>query len=285
MISLVFFGSSEYSLIILKKILELKNFSLSLVVSKTDKPFGRNQTITPNPVAKFTRDHFLPLLQIEEFNRNSKLEIRNSQADLGLCVAFGPPFFDKETINIFPHKIVNIHPSPLPKYRGATPGPWQIINGETTSAVTFFQIDPLPDHGPIIASIPFSISPVETASSFYQKAFTLAADHLNLVLKNHISHSNSLTPQNHSQKTYFPKLSKDRALIDWSWTPAKIDRFIRGLTPWPIAWTLAANHQGENLKMKIFSYNLKKDEPQNVQIEGKKPTFWSKIKTHYSIIK
>ena len=171
MTRLVFFGSSEYSLIILKKILELTNFSLSLVIAKIDKPFDRNQTITPNPVAKFTKDNHLPLLQIEKFNDNCKLIIDNCRATLGLCVAFGPPFFDEETIDIFPYKIVNIHPSPLPKYRGATPGPWQIINGETTSAVTFFQIDPLPDHGPIIASIPFSISPAETASSFYQKPF------------------------------------------------------------------------------------------------------------------
>ena len=103
-------------------------------------------------------------------------------------------------IDIPTHKIINIHPSPLPKYRGATPGPWQIINGETTSAVTFFQIDALPDHGPIITQIPLKITPTETAATFYQKAFTLAATNLEPVLKSYLTHPNSLTPQDHTQK-------------------------------------------------------------------------------------
>ena len=285
MISLVFFGSSEYSLIILEKVLRLPDFSLSLVISKIDKPVGRDQTITSNPVAKFATDHQLPLLQLEKFTSDHKSYIKNLKSNLGLCVAFGPPFFDQELIDTFPSKIINIHPSPLPKYRGATPGPWQIINGEAASAVTFFQIDPLPDHGPIITSIPFSISPTETASSFYQKAFTLAANNLDSVLKNYISHPNSLTPQNHSLKTCFPKLSKDRALINWNQTQKYLDAFVRGLSPWPIAWTFVTNHNSQNLKMKIFSYDLQKNEPQKVQIEGKKPTLWSEIKSHYSIIK
>jgi methionyl-tRNA formyltransferase len=285
MISLVFFGSSEYSVIILKKILDTPDFSLSLIVSKTDKPTGRDQTITPNPVAKFANDHHLPLLQLDEFNRNLKLEIRNLQADLGLCVAFGPPFFDEDLIDMFPHKIVNIHPSPLPKYRGATPGPWQIINGETKSAVTFFQIDSLPDHGPIIAAIPFTISSTETADSFYRKAFSLAADNLDSVLKSYTGPKSSLIPQDHSQKSYFPKLSKDGAKIDWSWPSERISRFVRALTPWPIAWTFVANRNNQKLKMKIFSFDIQKNEPQNIQIEGKKPSFWSKINTYYSVIK
>ena len=286
MTSLVFFGSSEYSLIILRKILTLSNFSLSLVVSKIDKPFGRKQIVTGNPVAIFARDNDLPLLQLEKFDDKCKMIIDKCQAHLGLCVAFGPPFFDENLIDIFTHKIVNIHPSPLPKYRGATPGPWQIINGETVSAVTFFQIDPLPDHGPIIAAIPFSISSTETADSFYQKAFSLAADNLDSVLKSYILNSkSSLIPQNHSQKSYFPKLSKDGAKIDWSWSPEKIERFVRALIPWPIAWTFAANHKGVNFKMKIFSFDQENNDPKNVQIEGKKPTLWSEIKTHYSIVK
>jgi methionyl-tRNA formyltransferase len=285
MISLVFFGSSDYSLIILKKILGLKNFSVALVVTKIDKAFGRKQIVTGNSVAVFARDNHLPLLQIEEFSDKIKERLKKASADIALCVAFGPPFFDEETINIFPHKIVNIHPSPLPKYRGATPGPWQIINDETTSAVTFFQIDLLPDHGPIIAIIPLAISPTETADSLYQKAFSLAADHLDSVLNSYLQNPNSLTPQDHSQKSYFPKLSKDSGKIDWTQTPPKIDRFVRALTPWPIAWTFTTNHQGENFKMKIFSFDFKKNEPQKVQIEGKKPTLWSEIKDYYTIIK
>jgi len=281
---IVFFGSSVYSLIILKKLLSLPNFQVAAVVTKTDKPVGRNQTVTPNPVAQFAKDNHLNLLQIEEFNENCKLKIAKFQAELGLCVAFGPPFFDAEMIELFPHKIVNIHPSPLPKYRGATPGPWQIINGETTSAVTFFQIDLLPDHGPVIAQLPFTISDTDTADTFYHQAFTLASENLNEILSNYIS-SPELTEQDHSQKSYYPKFTKDTAKIDWSWDTAKIERFVRALIPWPIAWTFVVDQKGNQIKMKVFTFNPELAEgPVEVQIEGKNKTNWSEVSKYYQLV-
>ncbi len=289
MTKIIFFGASIYSLPILEKLIKLPDFELQCVVSKIDKAFGRSQKITPNPVAKFCLDHQLPLLQIEQFTPKVKSKISSLKSDLGLCVAFGPPFFDEETINSFPYKIINIHPSLLPKYRGATPGPWQIINGETKSAVTFFQIDPLPDHGPVIATLPFDISSFETAQSFYQKAFSLAADNLETILKSYLASPMSLTFQDHSQKSYFPKLTKDTAKIDWSWNLNKIEAFIRALNPWPIAWTFVENLNHISFKMKIFSsfidQNKSKLIPKIVQIEGKNKTQWSEIKKYYSIIR
>ena len=282
MTNIIFFGSSEYSVIILKKLLEIKSFRLSAVISKIDKPAGRSQKITPNPVASFARQQNLNLLQIENFDENCKLKIKNLKPDLGLCVAFGPPYFDQEMIDLPKHKIINIHPSPLPKYRGATPGPWQIINGETKSSVTFFQIDVLPDHGPIIAQIPFDIIPTETSTTFYQKAFTLASSNLEEIIKSYISQPTLLTTQDHTQKSYFPKFNKDSAQINWGWDNDKIDRFVRALIPWPIAWTYIINQQGQKLKMKIFSFNT---EPVEVQIEGKPKTLWPEISKYYSIDK
>ena len=289
MTKIIFFGASVYSLPILEKLTMLPDFELQTVVSKIDKAFGRSQKITPNPVAKYCLDHHLPLLQIETFSEDCRLKIEDYKADLALCVAFGPPFFDEETINSFPYKIINIHPSPLPKYRGATPGPWQIINGETSSAVTFFQIDALPDHGPIIASLPFDISSSETAQSFYQKAFSLAANNLDTVLKSYLSSPRSIQPQDHSQKSYFPKLTKDTAKIDWTWNLSKIEAFIRALNPWPIAWTLVENLNHTPFKMKIFSAFIDQNKseliPKIVQIEGKNKTEWTEIKKYYSIIR
>jgi len=287
MINIIFFGSSLYSVTILQKLLEIKDFQISAIFSKTDKPVGRKQEIIPNPVAAFSKKNNLPLFQIEEFTSKVKQQIRQLNPDLALCVAFGPPYFDQETIDIPKYKIVNIHPSPLPKYRGATPGPWQIINGETKSAVSFFQIDALPDHGPIISQIPFEISPTETADTFYQKAFQLASDNLENTLKNYISQPNLIQPQDHSQKTYFPKFDKDKAEINWSWDQLKIARFIRALNPWPIAWTYVTNQQNQILKMKIFSSNLTNQHlvPNQVQIEGKTSTSWSEISSYYTIKK
>jgi len=287
MINIVFFGSSEYSVIILKKILEIKSFNLLAVVSKADKPVGRDQTITPNPVALFARQNNLKLLQPDEFDDDLRSTIYDLNPDLGLVVAYGPPYFTQELIDLPKFKVVNIHPSPLPKYRGATPGPWQIINGETKSAVTFFQIDALPDHGPIISQIPFEIDPQENSVSFYQKAFAIATDNLENIINSYVSNPGLITIQDHSQKTYFPKFTKDSAKIDWSWDIKKIERLIRALNPWPIAWTYVKNQQDQTFKMKIISSQITNGDliPKQVQIEGKKNTFWDEVKKHYQIIK
>lgn len=282
MTNIIFFGSSQHSVVILQKLLQIKDFQVSAVFSKTDKPVGRLQEIIPNPVAAFAKQQNLPLFQIEEFTNDVRSKIYDLKPDLGLVVAFGPPYFDQETIDIPKYKIVNIHPSPLPKYRGATPGPWQIINGETQSSVSFFQIDALPDHGPIIAQLPFEISPTETATTFYHKAFDLAAQNLEIILKSYLSHPKNLIEQNHDQRSYFPKFDKDKAQINWSWDNNKINRFVRALIPWPIAWTYVTDQKGKDLKMKIFSFNT---EPVEVQIEGKTPTKWSEISKYYTIKK
>jgi methionyl-tRNA formyltransferase len=278
---IIFFGSSSYSLPVLSKLLTLPDFKVSAVVTKPDKPVGRTQEITPNPVAEFARQNHLPLLQPDTFSPDFILKIENWNLDIGLCVAYGPPFFDQEMINIPKFKIINIHPSPLPKYRGATPGPWQIIQGETKSAVTFFQIDEKPDHGPIITQIPFDISRTDTAQSFYERAFSLASENLDHILKSYISNPTALTPQNHQLSSYFPKFDKESAQINWTWSSEKISRFVRALNPWPIAWTYVKEQKGQQLKMKIFSFNT---EPIEVQIEGKKITNWSEISKYYSIV-
>lgn len=282
MTKIVFFGSSSYSNTILGKLISLPNFQVVTVVTKIDKPFGRTQTITKNPVAQFATDNGLKLIQLEEFTNTLKAEIYQLKADLGLCVAFGPPFFDEDLINSFPYKIVNIHPSPLPKYRGATPGPWQIINGETTSAVTFFQIDPLPDHGPIIAQVPFDMTTSETSESFYQKAFILASENLAAILNSYVINHKSLTPQDHTQKSYFPKLTKNTAQINWDWDTPKITRFVNAMLPWPVAWAKIKNNlSGDIYTMKIFSFS---SQPEIVQVEGKNKTSWSEISKYYTIL-
>lgn len=287
MTNLVFFGSSEHSVVILKKLLEIKEFNIIAVVTKTDKAVGRDQIISQNPTAKFAKENNLTLFQPENFDHDFVEKFKSLNPDMGLVVAYGPPYFTQEMIDIPKFKVVNIHPSPLPKYRGATPGPWQIINGETKTSVTFFQIDALPDHGPIIAQISFEINENETSTTFYKKAFDLASDNLESVLKNYINNPNSLTIQDHSQKTYFPKFTKESAKINWTWNNHKINRFINALNPWPIAWTYVSNQQSQQLKMKIYSSSVISNQliPKLIQIEGKKITNWEEVNKYYTVIK
>lgn len=287
MVKTVFFGSSPYSVIILQQLVKNPDISLVAVITKSDKPAGRQQQITANPVAQFARQNNLVLYQPQDFTPEFKSQIALLRPDLGLCVAYGPPFFDREMIGLFPFRIINIHPSPLPLYRGATPGPWQIINGETSSAVTFFQIDEKPDHGPIVSSIPFRIDPDATSEVFYQKAFSLAADNLAAILHRYIQNPDAVIPQNHDQRTYFPKLDKGAGQIDWHWDSVKIERFIRALIPWPVAWTFITDRQGVSHRMKIFSAHLENHNlvPDSVQIENKNKTVWSQVSPYYQIKK
>jgi methionyl-tRNA formyltransferase len=284
--NIIFFGSSSYSLIILKEILNSPLFKLQTVVSKIDKAQGRNKIITPNPVVKFCQKNNISLMQTDIFDKKFITTLKKVNPQLILIVAFGPPYFTQEIIDIPQFKIVNIHPSPLPKYRGATPGPWQIINNEKQSSVTFFQIDTLPDHGPIIEQLPFNITSDETAASFYQKAFNLAAKKFNTIISDYIKNPQKLLYQNHNEKTYFPKFTKDSALINWSWSPQKKYRFINALSGWPIAWTYVFNQQNKKMKMKIFSSTIQNNclIPQEIQIEGKNKNNWSEIKKYYKII-
>jgi methionyl-tRNA formyltransferase len=117
-------------------------------------------------------------------------------------------------------------------------------------------IDAKPDHGPIIAQIPFDISPTETSISFYDKAFALASNNLGTVLESRINHPESATEQDHTQRTYFPKFDKESAQIDWSWDNVKIDRFIRPCSL-AVAWTYVVDQKGNQIKIKIFSASLK----------------------------
>lgn len=289
----VFFGSNQYSVVILKKLLELKEFQVTAVVTKPDAPVGRDQKITANPMAEFTHqyvgthDHaLLQLFQPTDFDQSFFDKFKSLQPDLAICVAYGPPFFTQEMIDIPKYKIINLHPSPLPHYRGAAPGPWQIINGENTSAMSFFVIDDKPDHGPVISQIPFAISPTETSTSFYDKAFSLGADNLELVIKNYLKNPQNLQPQDHTQKTYFPKLNKDSGRIDWNKSPEYNERFIRAMQPWPIAWSELTDQNGQKKRVQILSSQLRSGKLllDQVKIEGKQAASWSDIQSHYRLV-
>jgi methionyl-tRNA formyltransferase len=114
----------------------------------------------------------------------------------------------------------------------------------------------------------------------------LAADNLESVLKKYLTNPVSLQIQDHSQKTYFPKLTKDSGKIDWSKPAEYNQRFIRAMQPWPIAWTWVKNPAGQTLRLQIFTSKLHnaKIEPLDVKVEGKSPTQWSAIQKHYQIL-
>jgi len=284
---IIFFGASEYSIPILESLSKDKTIKIIAVITKPDKKADRNLTLKENIVAQAAKKLNLNIIKTEIFDDEFLKNYHSLKPDLGIVVAYGPPYFTKAMIDFPEFKVINIHPSPLPKYRGATPAPYQIINGETKSALSFFQIDELPDHGPIIKSIPFEIDSTDTSSTFYKKAFDIAANSVSQVISDYMEHPTNLLVQDHSQKTYYTKLTKDKANIDWTKPADYNERFIRAMQDWPIAWTKIQNTKNEILTMKIFSAKninnvLSLD---TVQIEGKNKVSWKEIEKYYKIIK
>ena len=287
MIRTIFFGASEYSVPVLEAIVKDKKIKIMAVVTKPDKKADRNMLLKENIVAQVALKHNLKIIKTEQFDDNFLKLYFSKKFDLGIVVAYGPPYFTKEMIDFPTYKVINIHPSPLPKYRGATPAPYQIINGETKSALTFFQIDALPDHGPIIKSISYDIDSTDTSSTFYEKAFNLAAKNISNVIKDYVEHSTNLLLQDELSKTYHSKLTKDMAKIDWSKPSDYNERFIRAMQDWPVAWTKVTNINNEFLKMKIFSTRIINNvlSLDTVQIEGKNKISWKEIEKYYKIVK
>lgn len=287
MIRTIFFGASQYSVPTLEALIKDKNIKIIAVVTKPDKKADRNMLLKENIVAIVAKKHDLKIIKTEEFDQNFLKLYFSKKFDLGIVVAYGPPYFTKEMIDFPIFKVINIHPSALPKYRGATPAPYQIINGETKSALTFFRIDQLPDHGPIIKSIPFDIDYTDTSSTFYKKAFDLAAQNISDVIKYYMVNSNNLLVQDETQKTYYSKLTKDMAKIDWSKSANYNEKFIRAMQDWPIAWTIIKNQNNDFLTMKIFSSQIIDNNLSlnTVQIEGKNKISWKEIEKYYKIVK
>lgn len=287
MYRVIFFGSNQYSLTILQKLLTLPDYNIVAVVTKPDSPAGRGKPITKNPVSQFvSQNSSLPLFQPEDFVPDFVNQFAELKADLGICVAYGPPFFTPTMCQIPRYGIINLHPSRLPQYRGAAPGPWQIIHGESQSALTFFLIDEKPDHGPLIAQIPFTITPNETSTTFYEKAFSLGARNLEITLNNYLKDPQAITPQDHSQKSYFPKLTKDSGKIDWSKDPQYLERFIRAMQPWPLAWTEVIDADNQIKRAQILSSHLENGKIilDQVKIEGKREAFWKSLQGHYQLL-
>jgi methionyl-tRNA formyltransferase len=284
---IIFFGASEYSIPVLKALVKNKKIKIVAVVTKPDKKVDRKLILKENVVATEAQEHNLNIIKTEIFDDDFLAKYYSLKPDLGIVVAYGPPYFTKDMIEFPMFKVINIHPSPLPKYRGATPAPYQIINGETKSAVTFFQIDALPDHGPIIKSISFEIDSSDTSSTFYEKAFNIASINISKVLKDYMEHPTDLLTQDHLQKTYYTKLTKDMAKVDWSKPANYNEKFVRAMHDWPVAWTKVINTNNEILKMKIFSTKIVNNvlSLDTVQIEGKNKISWKEIEKYYKIVK
>ncbi|HUT84919.1 MAG TPA: methionyl-tRNA formyltransferase [Thermodesulfobacteriota bacterium] len=242
---IIFMGTSAFAVSSLKALIE-KGEEVVCVVTQPDRPKGRGREVQQSPVKKVALARHLLLLQPQSVkDAESIAYLRNFSPDLFVVVAFGQ-ILSREVLQIPPHGAINVHASLLPKYRGAAPINWALINGEEMTGVTAMLLDEGMDTGPILLQRPLDIEPEDTASSLHDKLSHLGAELLTETIDRLRRGELKPVPQDHAKASYAPRLKKDDGLIDWRKSARDINNLIRGLTPWPTAYT---HLEGKALKI------------------------------------
>ncbi len=233
---IVFMGTPAFAVPSLKILLE-NNYTIAGVVTVPDKPAGRGQQIISSAVKQFAVEHTLEVFQPERLtNGDFQVTLQSLKADLFVVVAFRilPP----EIFRLPSKGSFNLHASLLPKYRGAAPINWAIINGETETGVTTFFLDEKVDTGNIILQARVPITPEETAGELYDNLAEVGAEIVLHSVRLIEAGKVSLKSQDHALAIPAPKIFKDQCRIDWNKKSIEVHNFVRGVSPKPCAFTM-----------------------------------------------
>lgn len=233
---LLFLGTSEFAVPSLES-LKVSPHEILAVITQPDRPKGRGLKLVPSTIKSLTLDKNIPLFQPEKIRDPSSLKaLRSFQPELIVVVAYGqilPP----TVLSIPPRGCVNVHASLLPKYRGAAPINWAILNGETRTGVTTMYMDAGMDTGPILLSAETSIETEDTAGTLHDRLSRMGA-HLLLETLDGLEKDLIIPrPQDPSLATYASKINKDTAHINWNAPARQLSNFLRAFDPWPGAFT------------------------------------------------
>lgn len=253
---IVYMGTPDFAVLPLKKLVEA-GFEIAGVVTNPDKPAGRGQKIQESAVKKYAQEAGLKILQPERFRDELFLkELAALKADLQLVVAF--KMLPEVVWNMPRLGTVNLHASLLPDYRGAAPINWAIINGEKQTGVTTFLLKHEIDSGNIILQQEVSIGEAMTAGELHDTLMEVGADLLLETVKELEAGTCKMTDQGKllgdRPPIQAPKIFKEDMKINWESGIARIYDRIRGLSPFPAAWTELSHKQtGEAIPLKIFT--------------------------------
>ena len=249
---IVFMGTPQFAVGILKKLID-EEFNVVGVITAPDRPAGRGRKVSQSAVKEYAISRNIPLLQPTNLKDDAFLEeLKALDANLKIVVAFR--MLPKVVWEMPEFGTFNLHASLLPQYRGAAPINWAIINGEKETGVTTFFIDEKIDTGAIIASEKVKIKEDETFETLHDSLMEVGSD---LVIKTvKLIEKDKATPKLQPKSEVFkeaPKLTSENTRISWNSTLAQIDCFIRGLSPYPTAWTFKKNGDDDPQKVKIFA--------------------------------
>jgi methionyl-tRNA formyltransferase len=231
----VFMGSPDFAVPPLRALIE--EHEVALVVTQPDKPAGRGKHMLPPPVKEVALVERLPILQPTSVRKRDVIEaLRQTGAELAVVVAYGK-ILPRAVLEAFPRGCINVHASLLPRYRGAAPIQWAIMRGETETGVTIMQLDEGMDTGPMLCKASLPIEPDDTAGTLFERLAPLGAELLLDAMDGLARGTLAPEPQDHAQATHAPMLDKDDGAVDWTRSAAEVSCHIRGVDPWPGAFT------------------------------------------------
>ena len=242
----IFMGTPEFAVPALNA-LHKNDQDVVLVVTQPDRPKGRGRNVFPPPVKETATTLGYEVIQPPSV-RTAEFQdlLSGHQPDFIVVVAFGQ-IIPKKILEIPKIATLNIHGSLLPKYRGPAPIQWAIINREKETGITIISMDEGVDTGDILLSAKLEIMPDDTSETLHDRLSKLGADLLIQTFDAYNADSVHPVPQDHSQATYAPLLKKNDGRLNWKMTAGALEALIRGVTPWPGAFTFH-----ENKRLKIF---------------------------------
>ena len=257
-------GNPYFAISPLKKIIDSQH-DLVAIISNPPKPMGRKKVLKYTDVGKFALDNNIKLIELDSFD-NQKIyrEVVSLNVDLFIVVAYR--ILPTKYIEIPKLGAINIHASLLPKYRGAAPIQWALMNGDAFTGVSIFQIEKKVDTGKIIFQDSIKIENDDNFETLSIKLSKLGGEAIIKSLDMLARGKINLIIQDNSQFTRAPKINKDMLKIDWSWPGEKINNWVRGLSPYPAMYTVYKEKKIKIFKVKLLKETSKSSHPGKIDI-------------------
>lgn len=242
---IVYMGTPDFAVYPLKSIVEAGH-KVELVITQPDKAKGRSNKLVPTPVKQAATEYGIEVFQPEKIKEESAVnKIKKCKPDVIVVAAYGQ-ILPESILNIPPFGCINIHASLLPKYRGAAPIEWSIIDGCDKTGVTTMYMEKGLDTGDMIEKAEVAIEPDDTGETLHDKLAICGAELIISTLKALEDKTAVRTKQNDSESSYAHMLTKELGKLDFNMPAVKLERLIRGLIPWPCAYTRI---DGKNVKI------------------------------------
>ena len=250
----IFMGTPDFAVGTLEAIIEAGH-EVVLVVTQPDKPKGRSGALQFPPVKECALAHGIEVFQPTKIRLEENVEyLRKYAADIMVVAAFGQ-LLPKSILDMPKYGCINVHASLLPKYRGAAPIQWSILNGDAVTGVTIMQMDVGMDTGDMIAKREVEITSEHTGGSLFDELAEVGAKLCVETMKDIENGTAIRTPQNHDEATHVSMIQKELGCIDWNKSAAEIERYVRGLNPWPSAYTKLDSKTFKIWKATVLSEN------------------------------